>query len=574
MTPLDRQSQRRLALLFVAFGAFAVILVVRLVYWQLLPHDELQAADTANRLQPGQLAANRGRIFDRQGRLLAADIVDNVIAIDPRVVKDPVDTANKLAGLLGRPQTELLPMVTPNGNRAYARLGHNFSDATVEAVKKAGIPGIQFEKESQRTYPMGSLAAHALGFVTADGQPYYGVEEYYDGVLRGEAGTLGGALLVDPRYFRAPRDGLDLVLTIDSRIQQIAERELQKTIEAQDAAGGTVIIMDPRSGAILALASIPTFDPNQYARTPNNRFADPATTQLYEPGSVVKTVTLAAALDEKVASLDTSYQDNGWTKVNGVTIWDWDRVAHGHTDMRMMMRLSLNVGAVFLANILGPDRFYRHLRAYGFGEPTGIDLPNEAAGLIRDNTQPRWSDLDLATNSFGQGMAATPIQVISAMAAVANGGKLLKPYVVQQIRRGDEVVKDTQPIVLRQVMTPTTLPPMREALVGVLDHAIRAKVPGYTMGGKTGSSQIPTDKGYDPDLTIASFVGFGPADAPQFIMLCKVDKPMNHSLGSEVAAPLYGAIARQIVEYLDIPPDNIRQAAESRMPGADPEGQP
>ncbi|MFN8499980.1 MAG: penicillin-binding protein 2 [Anaerolineae bacterium] len=574
MTPLDRQSQRRLALLFVAFGVIGVVLVARLVYWQLLPHDELQAADTANRLQAGQLDANRGRIFDRQGRLLAADVVDNVIAIDPRVVKDPADTAAKLSALLGRPQSELLPLVTPGGGRAYARLGRNFSDKTVEAVKAARIPGVTFEQESQRTYPMGSLAAHVLGFVTADGQPYYGVEEYYDGALRGEAGTLGGALLVDPRYFRAPRNGLDLVLTIDSRIQQIAERELQKTIEAQDAAGGTVIVMDPRTGALLALASIPTFDPNQYATTPNNRFADPATTQLYEPGSVVKTVTLAAALEEKVATLDTSYQDSGYIRVDGATIWDWDRIAHGRVDMRTMMRLSLNVGAVHLASMLGADRFYRHLRDFGFGEPTGVDLPGEAAGLIRDNTQARWTNLDLATNSFGQGMAATPIQVITAMAAVANGGKLLRPYVLKEIRRGDSVVKQTQPIVMRQVMSPSTLPPMREALIGVLEHATRAKVPGYTMAGKTGSSQIATDKGYDPDLTIASFVGFAPADAPQMIILCKVDKPMNHSLGSEVAAPLYGAIARQIVEYLDIPPDNIRQAAESRMPGRDDEAQP
>ena len=273
-----------------------------------------------------------------------------------------------------------------------------------------------------------------------------------------------------------------------------------------------------------------------------------------------------SALVEGVATLDTSYDDKGWIRVGGFTIWDWDRVAHGRVDMRTIMRLSLNVGAVHLGQMLGPDRFYRHLRDFGFGSRTGIDLAGEEAGLIRDHTTANWTDLDLATNSFGQGMAATPIQVITAMAAVANGGNLIQPYVVKEIRQGDRVIKATQPMVVRRVLSPQNVGHVQEALVGVVEHAVRASVPGYTIGGKTGSSQIPTDQGYDPDLTIASFCGFGPVNDPAVIILVKVDKPVHRQLGSEVAAPFFGTLARQIFDYLEIPPDNVRLAIENRKP--------
>jgi cell division protein FtsI/penicillin-binding protein 2 len=288
--------------------------------------------------------------------------------------------------------------------------------------------------------------------------------------------------------------------------------------------------------------------------------------KLYEPGSVIKAMTLAAALEEGVATLDTSYNDVGWMRVENFTIWDWDRVAHGRVDMRTMMRLSLNVGAVHLGQMLGPDRFYRRLRDFGFGVPTGIDVTGEVAGLIRDHKTKGWGELDLATNAFGQGMAATPIQVITAMAAIANGGHLMQPYVVAELRQGDTLIKENRPQPLRRVVSPQHIPSMHEALVGVIEQSVRASVPGYRLAGKTGSSQIPTEKGYDPELTIASFVGYGPVSDPRVVILVKVDKPIHRSLGSEVAAPFFGTMARQIFDYLDIPPDNARAASESRKP--------
>lgn len=570
MTPLDRQTQRRLALIFSIFGGFALVLVARLAYWQLLPHPDLQAADTAAKLQPGQIKAGRGAIYDRTGLLLAGDVAEFIVAADLRSVTSAADVAAKLSPLVGRPADELRANLEVKDGRTYTRLARNLSEAQANQVRDAKLPGILVETEAKRVYPLGSTAAHVLGFVAADGKAYTGVEEYYDNALRGEDGTWGGALLVDPTRFKAPRDGFDLVLTIDANIQRMTERELSKAIEAQDAAGGSAIVMDPMTGAILAMASVPTYDPNRFATTPADRFENPAISKVYEPGSVLKAVTLAAALEEGVASLDTSYDDVGYMRVGGATIWDWDRIAHGRVDMRTMMRLSLNVGAVKLVQMLGPERFYKHLRDFGFGAPTGVDLPNELGGLIRDNKSQGWGDLDLATNSFGQGMASTPLQVITMMAAMANGGKLMQPYVVQQIRQGGAVIKDAQPIVVRQVLSPQNVPHMQEALVGVVEHAVRAQVPGYTIGGKTGSSQIPTDKGYDDDLTIASFVGFGPVASPRVVILIKVDKPVHRQLGSEVAVPSFGVLARQIFDYLNIPPDDVRLAAENRKPK--PEG--
>ena len=569
MTPLDRQTLSRLAFLFAAFGGFALVLVARLAYWQLVYHPDLQAADTANQLQPGRILPGRGSIYDSQGRLLAADTPSYIVAVDARIFLAKPENVGKLAKAMGRSEADIRSALAGKEQFTYVRLGRGLSEAVAQPVREAAIYGVILETEAQRVYPMGSLAAHILGFVNTDGAAFYGVEEYYDHALRGEAGTWGGALTIDPIRFRAPRDGFDIVLTIDSHIQRLVERELTKAIEAQDAAGGSAIVMDPKTGAILAMASVPTYDPNQFATAPKDRFTNPVISSLYEPGSVLKSMTLAAAVEENVASLETTYNDVGWIRVQGHTIWDWDRMAHGKVDMRTMMRLSLNVGAVHLGNMLGPDRYYRAIRAFGFAAPTGIDLAGEVGGLVKDPRKDDITDLDLAVNSFGQGMAATPIQVITAMATIANGGKLMQPYVVKEIRQGAKTIKETKPIVLRQVVSPATTAKVTEALVGVVEHAVRAGVPGYTIGGKTGSSQIPTDKGYDPEATIASFCGFGPVNDPKFIILVKVDRPVHKQLGSEVAAPFFGALARQIFDYLDIPPDNTRAALnEVRNPDA------
>lgn len=574
MTPLDRQTARRLTALFAGFGGLALVLAGRLFYWQLLPHPELLAADDAMRLPTPTLKAGRGAIYDRTGRLLAADVANNILVAYPKDIKDPADLASRLARMLGRPEAELRPALEGKQGKSYVRVARNLPDTTVKALEKAidkrELVGVNIEREAQRTYPMGTLAAHILGFVGGDRRGHYGVEQNYDDALRGEEGTWGAPVLIDPSRYQSPRDGFDLVLTIDANIQRIVERELSKAIEAQDAEGGTAIVMDPRTGAILAMASVPTYDPNLYGAAPNDRYVNPAISRLYEPGSVLKAMTLSAALEEGVATLDTTYNDVGYIKVNGFTIWDWDRVAHGKVDMRTMMRLSLNVGTVYLSQWLGAEKFYFHIRNFGFGSRTGIDLAGEEVGIINDQRTKNWNELSLATNSFGQGLASTPIQVVSAMAAIANGGNLMQPYVLHQLRQGDKVVKETRPIVLRRVVSPQTVPAVREALVGVVEHAVRAGVPGYTIGGKTGSSQIPVEGGYDPDMTIASFVGFGPVHDPRFVILVKVDKPVHRQLGSEVAAPFFGALARQLFDYLDIPPDNVRQAADNRKPR--PEG--
>jgi cell division protein FtsI/penicillin-binding protein 2 len=336
---------------------------------------------------------------------------------------------------------------------------------------------------------------------------------------------------------------------------------LAEAITKYAAEGGTVIVMDPKTGAILAMATYPSYDPNHFYEVPMELYNNPAVSEQYEPGSVFKIITMAAGLDVGIIGPETTFYDSGTMEVGGLVIQNPDRRAHGLVTMTDIIAHSLNVGAAYVSTSLGEERFYTYVRRFGFGCETGIDLYGEAAGSLKVPGSSRWSRSDLGTNSFGQGIAVTPLQMIAAVAAVANRGFLMKPYVVERIVYEQEVIV-TQPTVVRQAISARAAEQLTDMLMETVKQGAKlASVPGYDVAGKTGTAQIPVGDHYDPDLTIASFVGFAPADDPRFIALVKIDKPRVASEGAHVAAPVFQAIAERLFVLLDVPPDSIRLAS-------------
>jgi cell division protein FtsI/penicillin-binding protein 2 len=507
-------------------------------------------------------------IVDRRGYILALTNFDYDICANPSSIESAEDAesiASQLSPLLDLPPGELIPIL--DQEKPYALLKPRVSKEIADAIGSLGLTGIYTEPKFRREYPGGELAAHVLGFVTYEYTGTYGVEGYYEPILKrivvvpGKRIALQDETLPDMfNQLALPQDGPHLILTLDRNIQYLAEQELAKAINKYGADGGTVIIMDPRTGAILAMASYPSYDPNLYYEA-QERHSNPAISDHYEPGSVLKVITMAAGLDAGVITTRSTFFDSGIVEVGGCVIRDPDHHAHGTVTMTDILAYSLNVGVAHVSAYLGEERFYAYLRHFGFGFPTGVDLYGEVPGSVKAPGSREWTKCDLATNSFGQGIAVTPLQMITAVAAVANRGLLMKPYIVEKIV-DDQGVIVTQPTAVGQVVSPQTAKQLTEMLVEAVERgAESATVPGYDIAGKTGTAQIPVEGGYDPELTIASFVGYAPADDPLFIALVKINRPRVASEGAEVAAPVFRAIAERLFVLLDVPPDSVRLAS-------------
>ena len=566
-------SKIRLVVVWVATIAGVVILAGRLFYWQVLRHDDLQSIGQRWQLVDIPIPALRGAILDRHGFALALDEYEFEIYATPRDIGDPEGLAVDLAAVLDMDPDTLAAMLSRKDQPSVS-LAWDAPLAAAREVEKikdewnTGALGISAARK--RVYPEKDLACHLLGFVTYDHEidydAFYGVEESFNSELRGQAGSWGGsAETVDLRISIGsssvvlPRDGQDVILTIDRTIQQLVEDELKNTIEEWAAERGTIIVMDPRSGAILAMASYPGYDPNPDLDLPisEDQFFNPAVSEAYEPGSVFKVVTMAAALDAGVVGRYTTYYDQGQIFVGGHLIYNWDRKSYGTTSMTDLLKYSLNVGAATLSTNLGPERFYDYVNRFGFGQPTGIDLPYESKGLMRVPGDGNWREGDLGTNAFGQGIAVTPIQMITAVAAVANDGVLPRPYVVQRIEEDGQVIEEFHPQSGQQVISPWVAEELTEMLVEVMAGKENLELPGYAIAGKTGTAQIPVTGGYHPSDTIATFVGYAPARDPKFVVLIKIDKPTKSPWGTVVAVPAFERIAERLFLYLGIPPDEF-----------------
>jgi cell division protein FtsI/penicillin-binding protein 2 len=543
-------SRGRLIFLIGLLVILTGLVIAQLVRYQVLL--QIPSADAKPQLfQPE--AVRRGWIYDRNGFVLAADEPRYMVLYD-RNSGDPDRAARDLTPIIGLTPETFREAI--GSGLVQTRLVRDLPSDAGKRVRALDIAGVTAQAYWKRIYPEVTLAAHLLGFVNEDRTGYYGLEGQYDGLLNGTA------LKSD---IPGVRPGADLVLTLDRTAQAITEEELARGLQETGATSGSIIVMNPRNGEILAMASAPTFNPNQYAdlaKTDINQFINPVTSSNFEPGSTFKIFTMAAALDMGLVTPETTYNDTTYIEIGGQVIWNWDRAAHGETDMVGLLAKSLNVGAASLAMQLGQQNFYRYVRAFGMGRPTGIDLQSEAAGQLRtrDTDPSNWSESDLGTNSFGQGVSATPIQMIAAVAAVANDGVLVQPHVVKKIVNGtrETVAKTVQ---VGRPISAKTAHTLTEMLVQVVEREVSfAQVPGYRVAGKTGTAQIPVPGGYDDPWTIASFIGYAPAGNPQLIIMVKLDRPTLSPYGSETAAPVFQKLATRLFAVLDIKPDDIQLA--------------
>jgi cell division protein FtsI/penicillin-binding protein 2 len=572
----------RLWLVVFGFGFLTLIVVARLLHHQVVGWLNQTAAPTYS-----DSGLPRGVIVDRNGELLAADRFFYRIVADPANIQheqDRLAVANALQELVGAPATETHARLFNNVTSRYLELAKLVSLAgsqQVEAYKTAAIEEnatspwqhIYVMPAPTRYYPQGGLASHILGFVQANRTGVYGLEGYYNSFLNAQSGVGLLArtsdrledLAPDLRRFVPSMGGKDLVLTLDSGVQWIIEEELQKAIAKYRAKGGSIVVMEPHSGAILAMTSWPAYDPNNYGQQPDfSLFVDPAISLLYEPGSIFKFVTMAAALDTGVIAPTTMYTDSGSVTVGQRLIFNSNRVGYGLVSATDALARSLNVVTAQIAVQLGSEKFYRYVERFGFDQLTEVDLAGEVPGLVKAPGDPQWSLSDLGTNSFGQGLAVTPLEMLNAVAAIANGGFLMRPHIVQTRIEGDRVLY-TRPTVVRPVIKPETAQVLTEMMVETVRTGNEAAgIAGYRIAGKSGTAQIPGEGGYLQDATIVSFIGFAPADEPRFVVLIKLDQPdPGISIwATHTAAPVFAQVTRRLFDHLNIPPDTIRLGPE------------
>ena len=566
-------DSHRLTLLvfFIVLGI--TIIVGRLVYYQIFMHDELRAWAIGQRIREESIPVERGDIHDINGSLLALDTARWNVSVSPPLVFGGEELASDLARILNMPRTEILAEI--NSERPWARLATSVDYEVGEAILALGASGVNCEEVPSRFYPEGSLLAHLVGIVNSTSTGFYGVEGYYDQVLRGtegrktiEKGPGDNDLPLPAIEEVSGKAGSSLVLTVDRNIQFIAQQELLKALDKYEAESGTVLILDPQTGAILADYSHPTYDPNDFLNEERDLLADPAVSDMWEPGSIFKIITWAAALDSGTISPGTTFYDEGALEVGGRVMRNWNRQGNGLVTMTDGLVKSLNTVAAFISTSMGKETFYNYLRRFGFGQLTEVDLQSEGPGMVKMPGDSNWFPSELGTNSFGQGIAVTPMQMIVAVSAVANQGTMMKPYVVHELTSidpdtGEERVVQVQPMVVRRAISAQTAKTLTNMLVEVVEQgATEAQVPGYRIAGKTGTAQVPTAYGYHESDTIASFVGFAPAEDPQFIVLVKLDRPRASPWGSRTAAPTFSAIAERLFAYMQIPPDEIRLAEQ------------
>src|ERR1700732_386418 len=552
----------------------------RLSYLQLFRHGEYMARAQRQQQRTVEITPKRGIIYDRNLRALAMSVpVKSAVAV-PAEIADESLAARLLSGVLGVPEEVLEARMA--SSRSFVWISRKLPPERVEAVEALNLKGIYFQEENQRFYPKRDLAAHVLGFVDPDEKGLAGIEYQLDSQIRGKSEKIVVMADARQRWFdggEAQRErGANVVLTLDEKIQYIAQRELRAAIERTHALAGSVFVMNPNSGEILAMSNWPRFNPNAASEAPGESRMNRAVAALYEPGSTFKLITLAAAFDQEITRPDEIFDcENGAIYIAGHRIRD--HKPFGLLNVAEILAQSSDVGAIKIAVRLGAPRFYEYIRAFGFGAPTGVDLPGESKGLL--DRLDNWSAISIGSVSMGQEIGVTPIQLIAAVSAIANGGLLMKPHVVQAIKRGARIVQAQGPRAAadpRRVIRPETAATLRRLMEGVVLSGTGklARLDGWTAAGKTGSAQKidPATGRYSPTQLIASFTGFAPISNPAVTILVSLDSPVGLHEGGPVAAPIFKRIAEQVLPYLEVPrnvPLNPRliQAAYKRQSAND-----
>jgi cell division protein FtsI/penicillin-binding protein 2 len=533
----------------------------------------------------------RGNLYDRWGHLLAGNREVYEIGVDLRYARDPQTIAMTLADVAGldfktvydavyREERPTTPRYVPLSNNvspeAIAKIGilkKQLDDQVIAAPEKKQkdmptLAGLQWTPLLQRSYPEHELASTVLGFYAykdrETGRGYFGVEGKYNHLLSGSPVEMlvpQDPYLIDKPPYVPP--GVSLVLTIDREIQGMLERKVDQAVNDTGSESATIIIMDPNNGEILAMATTPRLDPNEYWNYgeifPNPIPYNRAIGQTYESGSVFKVLTMAAALDAGIVTPETTFLDTGSIMVGGIPIYNWDRGAWGPQTMTGCMQHSLNVCLAWLATELGPTNFYNYLQRFGIGHMTGIDLAGEVNWPLSVQGDQNWYPINLGTNSFGQGVATTPIQMITAMAAVANNrGEMMAPHVLKSVIENGEQYNNPPQVIGTPIKAETARTLTHMLAESLEKESSVATVEGYRVAGKTGTAEIPGPGGYTTNLTNASFVGWGPVDDPRFIVYVWLEKPTTSPWGSVVAAPIFSDVVKELVILLDLPPDEIR----------------
>ncbi len=559
-----------------------IVILSRLFYWQILSNTTLSVEAQSQRTSTQLIPADRGSILASDGYSIVTnepefllyaykpqlEITPNQISLqlanlltDPNP-KDATEAAKPLEQRINQTHQDILAKLSDD-QKQWIPLWRHLKKDQKQAIDKLKIIGLGFDQETVRYYPEASMSAHLLGFVSKDeqGNPqgYFGLEGYYDRELRGKAGKInqetdatGKPILIGLFNKNPGRQGRDLKLHLDRTLQNLIEKQLQKGIEVYGAASGEVIIMQPHTGAILAMASWPSYSPDNFVDYQTSLYKNPLIANTYEPGSTFKVITMAAAIEEGVIEPNTHCDStcDGPVTIGKFTIRTWNNEYNPGQTMTEVLARSDNTGMIFTAFKLGKYQFIDYLEKFGFGQATGIDLQEETVPTLRK----KWGDIDVATTSFGQGIAVTGIQMVQAVSAIANGGNLMEPQVVSQVI--DQKTNDIKPKVIRQVISKQTADKVTQMMIESAHHgeAQWTALKNYQIAGKTGTAQIPIAGHYDAEKTIASFVGFAPANDPEFVMLVKLTEPTSSPWAAETAAPLWYQIANEALIYLKVPP--------------------
>lgn len=514
------------------------------------------------------------KIADRatgQAFTVATSIKKDLLYANPQIITDTGEYAKKVSGITGLTTDDILSKISDK-TKKYVLLKRNLSDDESKKLKDLNLAGVGIDADTVRFYPENDFLSSVLGFVGYKGTDragVYGLEEAFDDELKGAPGSVsqekdaGGAwIFAGKRDVTPKRDGDTLILTIDRTIQHQAEETIRAAVTDNSADSGCVAVMDPKTGAILAMASYPDFNPNEY-----NKVTDPAvfqnmvTSGNYEPGSVFKAITMAASIDAGKITPDTTYVDTGSVEIDGYSIKNSDKKAHGKQTMTQVLEESLNTGSIFAKEQIGNKLFFDYVQKFGFGKPTGVEVKETAGNLdnLRANILVNYD-----TASFGQGITVTPLQMLSAFGAIANGGKMMKPYLVQTRITGIGETIQTKPTIEGQIISEDTASKVGGMLVGVVEngHGKRAGIPGYYVAGKTGTAQVSKKdgKGYEANINIGTFVGYAPVEDPKFVMIVRVNNPKNVLFAESTAAPAWGKLAKYIINYLNVPPTRAIKA--------------
>lgn len=563
-------------------GAFALAVFARLIQLQVIEHEHYARAAREEVSASNTIYARRGSILDRNGNVLATSVDTWDVYVSSRAWKD-AETAATASETLGRAlniaPAALRATVLKDG-RIDVPVAKDVEFAVGNEIRTAGLSSVSLQPNSARVNPEGDVGASVLGFIGVDNTGLAGVEAAFNEVLQGKPGkaiyerdTTGERIPFGDHVAVPPEPGRDLVLTIDRHLQKLCEEYLRAAVKKHDAReGGTILMMDPATGEILCLATEPALKFSELAKLD---FGDAgslallknrAVSDTYEPGSVMKVVTAAAAIDRGVVSPGTTYVDNGVIDVAGIKIFNWDDNTYGRQTMTGVLQHSINTGAVFMVNALGAKAFHEYLDAFGFGRRTGIDLLGEAGGIVRRPDDKDWSPVDLATQSFGQSISVTPLQMTSAVAAVINGGHLVKPHVVHATIDADGKRSEVKPQIVGRAISAQTSATLRQMLNDVVDPDGRSH-PGnprlYTAGGKSGTANIPIYGSYN-DQQIASFIGFAPLEDPRILTLVLLDDNRDGETGTASAAPVFARLADAALGYLGLAPDQKFASAGAR----------